>query len=168
MKELEVKLNQLIKSKKRLDDERSVLNFEKSLKLWNEIIETERLICKKNGVEYAELYDFGIKVFTEIKLIANFNYAFVEIGELKIKFVGVEELKLGGINDEVFESHAFKGKGMDLCGGFIINNSSWKKKLQKQNSIHNCYDEGYWKKLNHFVIRVKDGEFSCIAKDWRV
>ena len=163
-----LELNQLIESKRKLDEEKSALNFEERLKLWNEIITTERMICKEKEYEYAEPYDFGIKFFTEIKLKTDFNYTFVEIDNLKIKFSGTEELKFGGINDEVFESHEFIGKGIDLCGSFIINNSSWKNRLQKQNSIHDCYDEGYWKKVNHFIIRSKDGEFSCLARDWEI
>lgn len=168
IKELEIKLSQLTSSKKSLDEERSTLNFEKWQKLRNEIIEVERTIHKIKGFEFAEPCDFGINSYYKINLIADLNFSIVEIDDIKIKFHGVEELKFGGINDEVFETHEFNGKGIDIFGGFVIKNSSWKSKLQKQNSIHDCYDENYWKKLNHYIIRAKDGEFSCIAIKWEL
>lgn len=168
MKNLEIELNQLIKEKKRIDSERLAENFEKSMLLWNRILGVERLICRNKGVEYAEPYDFGIESFFDMSLDANLNSATIKVNDMAIKFSEVIELCFGGINDELFDSHVYKGMGMDICGSFIIKNSSWVKRLQNQNSIHNCYDENYWIDFNHYIIRVKDGEFSCVAKGWKL
>ena len=105
-------------------EQRNSSSFDKWVKNHNEILETERLLCKKKGIMYADIYDFGIKYFSNISIVADFNRTLVKIeDDVLIQFNRVVEFKFGGINDEVIESHELGGKGMDICGSFIVQNS---------------------------------------------
>ena len=169
MNNLKKKLMKLQSQREMLIEQRDSSNIDEWVKNHNEILETERLICKNEGVMYADIYEFGIKCYLNISVNADFNRALVMIeGDVVIQFNQVEEFKFGGINDEVIESHELHSKGMDICGSFIVENSNWIDALKTQNSIHNCFNESYWNKLSHYIIRVKDGEFSCIAKGWKI
>ncbi len=169
MNTLKKKLIKLQRQREMLLEQRDASNFDEWLKNHNDMLETERMLCKKEGVMYADIYDFGIKHFLNISVVADFYHTIVKIeDDVVIQFNRVEEFKFGGINDEVIESHELDGSGMDICGSFIVENSIWIDILKKQNSIHNCFDENYWNQLSHYIIRVKDGEFSCVANNWEI
>ena len=169
MKNLEFELKMLTQEKNKLDAERLSTNFEKSMLLTSKILEVERRISDKKNDEFAQVFDFGIKYFNNIEVTSDFFNTVVKLeNDISIKFIGTVELYFGGINDEVFESHQLFGKGMDICGSFKVINSNWIKKLQFQNSIHEGYKSENWKNINHYIIRSKEGEFSCIASSWEI
>ena len=170
MKDLNKILNDLNERMSLLVKQRKGENFEEYLNLSDQVLHAERELCAFKKIEYAIPYDFGISNFFNIYNInGNYNSIIVSIeNDIKVNFLAVEESKFGGINDEVIDSHELSKKGMGICGSYIVCNSNWIEKLREQNRIHNNFDEESWKKLKHYIIRTKDGEFSCIASDWKI
>lgn len=143
-------------------------NLDNILILENEIFDLERKLRAANGEPYAVPLTFNIDLSGEPKLISDFNNS-VLIFKLKndsfslLEFNTVEELRFGGLNDELFESHELKGSGLDVFGEYEIINSKWIADLKSKNMIHVSFNEKYWQSIRHFLIRTKAGEFSCIA-----
>lgn len=136
-----------------------------------EILNVERSICDLKNEEYAVPIDLGVNVCEPPILVSSYGVAllFIIVDDARtvvLTFDSVEEVFFGGLNDEVFESHELIGRGLDVYGEYLIKNSSLKDNLKEKNKVHDCYDESYWSSLEHYLIRTKDGEFSCLAKSF--
>jgi hypothetical protein len=137
----------------------------------------ERELAAAAGDEYAEELAIDVIIGDECYLITGFGEDVALLcgdvgreGSVLFEFKHNEELRFGGLNDEVFESHPLYGKGMDIYGLFIVRNSRWKRELQAGNAVHTCYSEEWWSGFEHYILRGKEGELSCLARSygWRV
>jgi hypothetical protein len=141
----------------------------------------ERRLASIQGEEYAEPLDriqvvvgfdwwvhagFG----SETLLACGLQRPQGEENSVLFRFGGVVETHFGGINDEVLDAHPLYGKGMDVCGFFIVRNSSWKATVRDAMSRHDAYDARSWDDVTHYLFRDKPGELSCLAKtlEWQV
>ena len=76
--------------------------------------------------------------------------------------------KLGSPNDEVFQGHPLRGKGMEAYGAQHVVNSRWLAELEKINSSHSLYNPASWKEPKHFIFWFHDSTFECIAESYVV
>lgn len=168
---LEQRLLALKGEREELRQKRLADSFDELRQYDIEILSIERNICGLKKEEYAVPIDLGVNICENPILVSNYGVAFLFIivdtsKTAVLAFESVEELLFGGINDEVFESHNLVGRGLDVYGEYMIKNSTLKSELRQKNQAHDCYDEAYWNNLEHYLIRTKDGEFSCLAKSF--
>jgi hypothetical protein len=69
----------------------------------------------------------------------------------------------GPPNDEAFQGHPLASRGLKPYGAFRIENSSWIRKLEKMNRVHNRHDSGAYAHLQHLVFAFHDSTFECIC-----
>jgi hypothetical protein len=147
------------------------------LRRWRRILELQRKICEARKEEFAEPIEVDLPVGMEWHAVLGWSFAtlLVDLDHpvaghpcAAITFEHVFGSRMESLNDEVFETHPFYGKGLDLAGVFVINNSTWKSAVQKCMSDHPCYDEGVWRGVKHFLFRDKEGDFHCLATGFSV
>ncbi len=169
----EKQLEQKKGERDKLFAERSMTNLERINNLDIEILSLERIVCAQRNQPYAEIFDFGSPVLGEPIVISNYK-ASVLLSEqgsgqvIAIFFYHVQESRLGGLNDEVFESHELAGCGLDVYGEYTVKNSKWIESLRRANSVHPSYSDAFWDDMSHYLIRTKEGEYACVAKSFKL
>jgi hypothetical protein len=133
----------------------------------------EREIAAATGDEYAEPLALDVVVGDEWHLIAGFFSSVVLLcgdvdaqGSNLFEFSHTQEIRFGGLNDEVFDSHPLNGKGLDAYGLFVVKNSRWKDQLHNAMLVHPSYSEVWWSKIKHYILRGKGGELSCLSRGY--
>ncbi len=75
----------------------------------------------------------------------------------------------GPPNDEAFSGHPLCDRGVEPYSVFLIENSSWVRKLEKMNSVHPYHNkERFMEGKNHYIFAFHDSTFECIANDFEV
>ena len=138
-------------------------------------LELERALARIRGQEYAEPatveapVNWGWNWHVSLSFTADARVTCEPVNpsdsadSVVFLFRNPEDCRFGGLNDEVFERHPLHGRGLDLLGLFIVRNSIWKAELEEANRAHPAFDEQYWARLSHYILRGKAGEFACIA-----
>jgi hypothetical protein len=74
----------------------------------------------------------------------------------------------GPPNDEAFHGHPLASRGLEPYGAFVIEDSSWLRRLERMNSVHRSHrPEAFWRR-RHFVLSFHDSTFECIAIGYSV
>ncbi len=134
----------------------------------------ERKLSEIRQLEYADDIDIGFNVGFDWYTISSFRGEAYLICDLinvdkapfksaVFQFLNPIEICFGGLNDEVFDEHDLFGKGIDICGFFLIKNSYWKRNVQKKMQTHASYCDELWTNIKHYLFRDKGGEFACLA-----
>jgi hypothetical protein len=74
----------------------------------------------------------------------------------------------GPPNDEAFAGHPLAKHGLEPYGAFIIENSSWIRRLEQMNSVHPYHDPERFRARKHYVLSFHDSTFECVANDYTV
>jgi len=70
----------------------------------------------------------------------------------------------GRPNDEAFHGHPLYSRGLRPYSVFEIDNSSWLRRLEEMNSVHEHHDkEKFLSAYYHFIFAFHDSTFECIA-----
>jgi hypothetical protein len=85
-----------------------------------------------------------------------------------ISFERCRSTMFGPPNDEAFSGHPLYFKGLRPYSTFIIENSSWLRKLIEMNSVHPYHNEEHFKDFKHYVLSFHDSTFECIAENFNV
>jgi len=85
-----------------------------------------------------------------------------------VKFEGSLSYKFGSPNDETLIGHPLYKEGLEACGGFYVNDSSWILELEKINSVHPYHNSEMYKGLKHYILSFKDNTFECIAREYLI
>jgi hypothetical protein len=87
------------------------------------------------------------------------------------KPVGVIEWKepyaslMGPPNDEAISGHRLWDRGLkDVLWAGEVFGSSWVRYLERMNEVHPRYDPHRFEGLRHFVLRLKESTFECVAR----
>ncbi len=76
---------------------------------------------------------------------------------------------LGPPNDEAFSGHPLHDRGLGYYGSYEVIDSSWIRKLERMNAVHQCHDSArFLKGKRHFIFTFHDSTFECVARDFRV
>ncbi|HKQ93873.1 MAG TPA: hypothetical protein VJZ77_24650 [Blastocatellia bacterium] len=74
----------------------------------------------------------------------------------------------GPPNDEAFAGHPLANRGLEPYGAFVIENSSWIRRLERMNSVHPYHKpERFWAR-KHYVLSFHDSTFECVADEYTV
>lgn len=85
-----------------------------------------------------------------------------------VEFERYASFMFGNPNDEAFHGHPLYERGLHPYGVFEIENSSWLRKLERMNSVHEHHKpERFWKR-KHFVFAFHDSTFECVAENFEV
>lgn len=76
--------------------------------------------------------------------------------------------KMGTPNDEVLHGHRLYGKGLAGYEAMAVENSTWRKELEKINSVHGAYKPESWHGLKHYILPFHDSTFECVARGFIV
>ncbi|HEY7180664.1 MAG TPA: hypothetical protein VIC84_04555 [Blastocatellia bacterium] len=80
-----------------------------------------------------------------------------------VKFSICYASMFGPPNDEAFEGHPLASRGLGPYGAFVIENSSWIRRLEQMNSVHLYHNpERFWAR-KHYALSFHDSTFECVA-----
>jgi hypothetical protein len=80
-----------------------------------------------------------------------------------VKFTRPYAHIFGPPNDEAFEGHPLASRGLEPYAAFRIENSSWIRRLERMNSVHEFHRPADFAALEHFVLAFHDSTFECVA-----
>jgi hypothetical protein len=69
----------------------------------------------------------------------------------------------GPPNDEAFDGHPLASRGLYPYGAFRIEESSWVRRLERMNSVHEHHSPESFARLHHYVFAFHDSTFECVA-----
>ncbi len=75
---------------------------------------------------------------------------------------------LGPPNDEAFEGHPLESRGLQPYAAFRIKDSSWIRRLERMNSVHEHHRPEKFFRLQHFIFAFHDSTFECICRGFDV
>lgn len=85
-----------------------------------------------------------------------------------IEFERYESFTFGPPNDEAFHGHPLYEQELEPYSVFEIKNSSWIRKLERMNSVHEYHNAKRYERLKHYVFAFHDSTFECIAEGFKV
>jgi hypothetical protein len=66
-------------------------------------------------------------------------------------------------NDHAFATHPLAERGLQPCGAFQVENSSWIRALEERNRGHQRHDPKLFAQLRHWVWTFHDTVLECAA-----
>lgn len=85
-----------------------------------------------------------------------------------VQFNCYQSFMFGAPNDEAFHGHPLESRGLRPYGVFEIENSSWLRKLERMNSVHEYHKPEHFEKYKHFVFAFHDSTFECVAESFEI
>jgi len=85
-----------------------------------------------------------------------------------VRFVFARAIMFGPPNDEAFHGHPLASRGLKPYGVFEVLHSSWIRKLERMNSVHDRHRPERYQSLRHFVLSFHDSTFECVAEDLKL
>lgn len=83
-------------------------------------------------------------------------------------FPSFETFKFGAPNDEAIHGHPLYEKGLELYSAQKVLNSSWIDELERQNSVHDKHERGWFLDgLAHYIFTGQDSTFECVVREKR-
>ena len=70
----------------------------------------------------------------------------------------------GPPNDEAFSGHPLASRGLHPYGVFRIEGSSWIRKLERMNRVHEAHEAERFHTLQHLVFAFHDSTFECVCR----
>jgi hypothetical protein len=72
----------------------------------------------------------------------------------------------GPPNDEALEGHPLASRGLRPYAAFRVEDSSWIRRLERMNSVHEHHLPERFARLRHYVFAFHDSTFECIARSF--
>lgn len=69
----------------------------------------------------------------------------------------------GPPNDESFHGHPLAARGLNPYGAYLIEDSSWIRRLEAMNSVHPHHDHRRFENRKHIVLAFHDSTFECVT-----
>ncbi len=95
----------------------------------------------------------------EKKLIATPSAAFIQ-------FKGCISHMFGMPNDEALRGHPLYKRGLGFYGAYTVENSSWIRKLERMNSVHQMHRPERFLQYRHLIITFHDSTFECVCREF--
>jgi hypothetical protein len=83
-----------------------------------------------------------------------------------IEFRFCKALMFGPPNDEAIDGHPLYDRGLASYSAFRVVNSSWLRKLERMNRVHERHDTKLFEKYKHFIFTFHDSVVECIAEGY--
>jgi hypothetical protein len=85
-----------------------------------------------------------------------------------VRFAPCYATMFGPPNDEAIQGHPLYERGVTPYGAFVIENSSWIRRLERMNSAHVRHKPERFLARNHYVLSFHDTTFECVADGYTV
>ncbi len=85
-----------------------------------------------------------------------------------VTFTGVHAMYLGMPNDEAFSGHPLASRGLRPYSASRIEGSSWIRRLERMNTVHEHHRPETYDALTHIVLAFHDSTFECVANSYSV
>jgi hypothetical protein len=72
----------------------------------------------------------------------------------------------GPPNDEAMEGHPLADRGLEFYDAFRVVGSSWIRRLERMNSVHERHNPEKFDRLSHYILTFHDSTFECVAEDY--
>jgi hypothetical protein len=132
----------------------------------------ERELAADAGDEYADELRIEHVIGDEWHVVSNFGRETAlicgDVGastSVLFHFKNTEEFRVSGLNDDV-DRHALVGKGLGPYGLYMVKNSRWKRELLDAASSEGPQRVEWASGFEHFILRGKGGELSCLARGY--
>src|SRR5262245_12400285 len=83
-----------------------------------------------------------------------------------VRFRGVKAHYFGMPNDEAFAGHPLASRGLGPYGAYLIEHSSWIRRLDKMQSVHPNHSPRFRSGLKHIVLSFHDSTFECVCSEY--
>jgi hypothetical protein len=80
-----------------------------------------------------------------------------------LQFDGVHSLMFGAPNDKALRGHPLADRGLDAYGAYRVDNSSWVRRLERMNRVHDRHSRERFLRLQHFILTFHDSTLECVA-----
>jgi len=74
----------------------------------------------------------------------------------------------GPPNDESFHGHPLASRGLGPYMAAEVMHSSWLRRLERMNSVHEHHEPERFQRYHHFVFAFHDSTFECIADGFSI
>jgi hypothetical protein len=74
----------------------------------------------------------------------------------------------GPPNDEAFRGHPLASRGLHPYGAFEVRKSSWIRRLERMNAVHEHHRPEAFLKRRHLIFAFHDTTFECICDGFDV
>lgn len=135
-------------------------------------LQLERELAAAAGDEYAEELPIEHMIGHEWHVVSNLGRETAlicgDVGastSVLFHFENTEEFRVSGLNDDIDE-HPLLGKGLGPYGLYMVMNSRWKSELLVRSSSISPSREAWSSGFEHFILRGKGGELSCLARGY--
>jgi hypothetical protein len=132
----------------------------------------ERELAADAGDEYADELRIEHVIGDEWHVVSNFGRETAlicgDVGastSVLFHFKNTEEFRVSGLNDDV-DRHTLVGKGLGPYGLYMVKNSRWKRELLDAASSEGPQRVEWASGFEHFILRGKGGELSCLARGY--
>ncbi len=71
-------------------------------------------------------------------------------------------------NDEVLSGHPLYARGLKWYGGYEVLESSWVRRLERMNRVHDLHNPDSFLSYHHFILTFHDTMLECVASDFIV
>jgi hypothetical protein len=83
-----------------------------------------------------------------------------------VQFEGAHAWFHGPPNDEAFAGHPLAHRGLHPYAAFRIEDSSWVRRLERMNSVHEHHRPENFARLRHYIFAFHDSTFECVARSF--
>jgi hypothetical protein len=80
-----------------------------------------------------------------------------------VRFDGAYAWFQGPPNDEAFDGHPLARRGLHPYAAFRVEDSSWVRRLERMNTVHQHHRPERFARLRHYVFAFHDSTFECVA-----
>ncbi|MEP7123734.1 MAG: hypothetical protein ABJE95_22590 [Byssovorax sp.] len=136
-------------------------------------LQLERELAAATGEEYAEELPLDHVIGYEWHIVSNnARHTVVLCGDVGretsvlfyFNYTELFRVSAPGNDSGVF---SYGGNGLGVYGLYVVQNSTWRREMlaARSQDLFN-YDESWWSTFQHFILRGKDCELSCLARGY--
>jgi hypothetical protein len=81
-----------------------------------------------------------------------------------LRFKSVRSMVFGSPNDEALHGHPLAGRGLQAYAAHRVENSSWVRRLERMNRVHDRHNPDAYSQLNHVILTFHDSTFECVCR----
>lgn len=133
----------------------------------------ERELAAVAGDEYADQLRVDYLIGDEWHVVSNLGRETAlicgDVGastSVVFLFRNTEIFCVSGLNDD-FDEHPLNGKGLGHYGLYVVRNSRWKRDLLEAAASSGSERKAWSSGFEHWILRGKGGELSCLAKGYQ-
>ncbi len=85
-----------------------------------------------------------------------------------VRFIQCYAYMFGPPNDEAFHGHPLAARGLHPYGAYVIEHSSWIRRLEQMNAVHPAHEPSFFSSLRHYVLAFHDSTLECVAPSYEI